>query len=360
MKILRKNVVLVAMLTLMVLTLSLCVSEAYAYSSNEYSNLLEEDRQNTKTFIENWIANTYKNDGTELSKITKTYGYNDAVSGYIIDFKKDNMPNGYILLDKQSKNHIKEFALSGESISNRLTENSDTSLKDLKIYQKFGNLFAKNKRESIDKLYDLYNNIISSRDIFNTTLYSNEIYKELVFFPDERVDSQNNVDLPNSVYVTPLTTYNYSDDGNCALVATANIIRWSRSVGKVKNENFNDYYDMKRITNFKIGLNDIQALEGLKKYAKEYNQKVKIDAYWFDTWDDFTRDIRAQKIIFLGLKPWLAKAAHAMVVVGFNEMPSGGKYLRVYDGWHRVATRYIEFKKSNYSKFDGASVDFYE
>lgn len=30
------------------------------------------------------------------------------------------------------------------------------------------------------------------------------------------------------------------------------------------------------------------------------------------------------------------------------------------DGWHRVATRYIEFKKSNYSKFDGASVDFYE
>lgn len=44
MKILRKNVVLVAMLTLMVLALSLCVSEAYAYSSDEYSNLLEEDR----------------------------------------------------------------------------------------------------------------------------------------------------------------------------------------------------------------------------------------------------------------------------------------------------------------------------
>lgn len=82
--------------------------------------------------------------------------------------------------------------------------------------------------------------------------------------------------------------------------------------------------------------------------------------YWADKWDDFTRDIRARKIIFLGLKPWLAEAAHAMVVVGFNEMPTGGKYLRVYDGWYRVATRYIEFKKSNYSKFDGASVDFYE
>lgn len=46
-----------------------------------------------------------------------------------------------------------------------------------------------------------------------------------------------------------------------------------------------------------------------------------------------------------------------MVVCGYVEMPSGAKYLRVMDGWETVTSRFIEFNKSNYWRFDGASVE---
>lgn len=360
MKILRKNVVLVAMLTLMVLALSLCVSEAYAYSSDEYSNLLEEDRQNTKTFIENWIANTYKNDGTELSKITKTYGYNDAVSGYVIDFKKDNMPNGYILLDKQSDNPIKEFALEGDSLTKRLADNTSSNENDIKIYNCNNTILAKNNKLKNKILTDIYNNTYNEDDIFNPSLYMNAPgYDQLIFDPDSRIDYNYGKDLPEILYMRPYRTGEYPDPGNCSVVAAANIIHYWQLRGVVA-EDHNEYEDIKRITKFKssgAGLNDIQALEGLKNYAKEKGLKISVNAYLFDTWNNFKSDIIAGRPIFLGLKPW-NDYGHAVVVCGYIEMPSGDKYLRVLDGWDNTIARFMEFKKSNYFKFDGASVEF--
>lgn len=64
----------------------------------------------------------------------------------------------------------------------------------------------------------------------------------------------------------------------------------------------------------------------------------------------------AKKPIYLGVLPKSGEG-HAMVVCGYVEMPSGAKYLRVMDGWNTVTSRFIEFNKSNYWRFDGASVE---
>lgn len=141
-------------------------------------------------------------------------------------------------------------------------------------------------------------------------------------------------------------------------VAAANIIHYWQ-LRDVVAEDHNEYEDIRRITKFnpKLGLNDIQTLEGLKKYAKEKDLKISVNAYFLDNWENFTSDIIAGRPIFLGLKPWKADG-HAVVVCGYVEMPSGDKYLQVLDGWDKTIARYMEFKKSNYSKFDGASVEF--
>lgn len=64
----------------------------------------------------------------------------------------------------------------------------------------------------------------------------------------------------------------------------------------------------------------------------------------------------AKKPIYLVVLPKSGEG-HAMVVCGYVEMPSGAKYLRVMDGWNTVTSRFIEFNKSNYWRFDGASVE---
>lgn len=357
MKLSRKNIVFIIMLLVIFSTLSLSISVAYAYSSDEYSNLLVEDRQNTQNFIENWIENTYNNDGTKLGKITRLFDMRENVSGYIIDFHKDNKPNGYILLDKQSENPIKEFALEGDSLTKRLADNASSNQNDIKIYNCNNTILAKNKLNSV--LTDIYNNTYNEDDIFNPSLYMNAPgYDQLIFSPDSRIDYKYEKKLPKIFQMRPYRTSEYPEDGNCSVVAAANIIHYWQ-LRDVVVEDHNEYEDIKRITKFKpgSGLIDIQTLEGLKKYAKEKGLKISVNAYFLDKWENFTSDIIAGRPIFLGLKPWNA-AGHAVVVCGYVEMPSGAKYLQVLDGWDKTIARYMEFKKSNYSKFDGASVEF--
>lgn len=345
-----KSKYFIILLCLLLLCMSVMLS--FAYVDDVYDTLLSEDRQNTKIFLENWLDNVYKHDGTKINKITKMYNSDDRISGYIVDFSKNNLPNGYIVLDKQSKNPIKEFAFNGESITDRLVYNTSTALSNLKIYNNTINYLAMKTKTKSNELYDIYQRNFTNN---NVILKSSTPLENLVFFPDDRIDQSKCVDLPNLIYFRASTTIDFPGQNDCGPTAVLNILNWATFTGKLSS--YVEYNEIRTAMNFNDkGSSDIQCLEAIKKIAKNHDKKAIVDAYWGDKFDDFKRDINAKKPIYLGV---LTKSGegHAMVVCGYVEMPSGAKYLRVMDGWNTVTSRFIEFNKSNYWKFDGASVE---
>lgn len=345
-----KSKYLIIVLCLLLLGASVMMS--FAYENDVYSSLLSEDRQSTKTFIDNWLDTVYKQDGTKIDNITRMYNSDDRISGYIIDFSKNGVPNGYIVLDKQSDNPIKEFAFNGDSITDRLESNTNTSLNNLKIYNSAFNYLAMKTKSKINAFYDIYQRNFANK---NAVLKSSAPLKDLIFFPGDIIDTSKSVDLPNIMYFNASTTGDFPGKNNCGSTAVKNILNWATFTGKLSS--YVDYDEIITTMNFNDkNSTDIQCLEAIKKIAKNHDRKAIVNAYWLDYFSDFKRDINAQKPIFLGV---LTKSGdgHAMVVCGYVEMPSGAKYLRVMDGWNKVITRFIEFNKSNYWKFDGASVE---
>lgn len=339
----------IILLCLLLLCTSVMLS--FAYVEDIYDTLLSEDRQNTKIFLNNWLDNVYKHDGTKINKITRMYNSDDKISGYIVNFSKNDLPNGYIVLDKQSNNPIKEFAFNGESITDRLESNANTEVNNLKIYNSTLNYLAKSKNK-INEFYDIYQMNFKN---MNTVLKSATPLKDLIFFPDDRIDQSKCVDLPNLICFRAATTTEFPGQNDCGPTAVLNILNWAKFTGKLSS--YVEYDEIRTAMNFNDkGSNDIQCLEAIKKIAKNHDKKAIVDAYWGDKFDDFKRDINAKKPIYLGVLPKSGEG-HAMVVCGYVEMPSGAKYLRVMDGWETVTSRFIEFNKSNYWRFDGASVE---
>lgn len=181
---------------------------SFAYENDVYSSLLSEDRQSTKTFIDNWLDTVYKQDGTKIDNITRMYNSDDRISGYIIDFSKNGVPNGYIVLDKQSDNPIKEFAFNGDSITDRLESNTNTSLNNLKIYNSAFNYLAMKTKSKINAFYDIYQRNFANK---NAVLKSSAPLKDLIFFPGDIIDTSRCVNLPNIMYFNASTTGDFPE-----------------------------------------------------------------------------------------------------------------------------------------------------
>lgn len=155
-------------------------------------------------------------------------------------------------------------------------------------------------------------------------------------------------------------------EGNCGPTSETILMKYYKDCrGKnnlLRNGNVNDTY--KRISQLcgytpQSGspLNKISS--SIKDYVKEQGYSVSVNNYLFDTWGNFTGDIDNNKPIILSVGGKDANGnsvGHRVVVLGYCETNTGSRYLRIANCWDTSNNRYIKFKPSELSRFNGYSV----
>lgn len=360
----RLNVVLLICIIVLLVSLPLT---AYSIYEDPYNNLLENDKQVVSDFVELWIKDMYHNDGTKVDKISQVLNENEIVTGYIIDFAKNNTDNGYMVLDKRMPDKVVDFALCSKSITDKIKENVDEikpNTKLNKLYFDGLDYYAKIKINNYWSLINC-NKVISKFDSWKEKLLNSNIVKADLI--SNYVLSANSIPtgtekvLSRADTFVPVTTDDFNSNNHCGPTAAVNLIKLAehRAQGGICNKNSDQklFAMVCNAMNFvpKDGSLNSQIFKGLKGVAKNLNTKVVVDEYWFDLWSDFVRDIDAGKSIYLGLNT--KDDGHALIVVGYR-ICENAKYLRVIDNWNYRTNRYVLFNKSSYTSFQGASVLF--
>lgn len=359
----RLNVVLLICIIVLLVSLPLT---AYSIYEDPYNNLLENDKQVVSDFVELWIKDMYHNDGTKVDKISQVLDENENVTGYIIDFSKNNEDNGYIVLDRSQPDVVKDFSLTSKSIYDNLTDNANKKIyTKSKLFFDGTDFYLKIKSGKEWGLMDLANNITNltswKNDTSNTQKAASDLSVNNFILNKSSIPNGSEKTISRAENYIPVTMNEFDSNNHCGPTTVLNLIKLAehRGQGAMCNKNNNSqlFGMICGAMNFNPdkGATNSQIYKALKSVVKHLNTKVVIDEYWFDLWSDFKRDIDAGKSIYFGINT--KKDGHAMIAVGYRTC-SNANYLRVIDNWNRHTERYVLFDKSPYTDFDGASVVF--
>lgn len=362
----RSKLNVLLLICIIVLLVSLPLT-AYSIYEDPYINLLENDKKVVTDFIELWIKDMYHNDGTKVDKISQVLDENENVTGYIIDFSKNNEDNGYIVLDRRQPDVVKEFSLTSKSIYDNLIDNAnENNYKKNKLFTDGTEYFLKIKNSQEWNLIDLAKNIINyqswKKEISNTKKGASDLPVSNFILNKSSIPNGSEKTISRAETFVPAIMNDFNANNHCGPTTVLNLIKLAehRGQGAICNKNNNkELFGMIcSVMNFDLekgGASDSEIYKGLRSVVKYLNTKVEINVYWFDLWSDFERDINAGKSIYFGLNT--KKSGHAMIAVGYRKC-SNANYLRVIDNWSKHTERYVLFDKSPYIAFDGASVVF--
>lgn len=175
----RSKLNVLLLICIIVLLVSLPLT-AYSIYEDPYINLLENDKKVVTDFIELWIKDMYRNDGTKVDRLSQVLDENEIVTGYLIDFSKNNENNGYMVLDRRQPDVVKEFSLTSKSIYDNLIDNAnENNYKKKKLFTDDSGYFLKIKNSQEWNLIDLAKNIINyqswKKEISNTKKGASEL-----------------------------------------------------------------------------------------------------------------------------------------------------------------------------------------
>lgn len=359
---------LIAYCGVFIFILSFClffnITEVNAESLNVFDNLLVEDRENVENFTNKWIFEMYSDDGTYVDNIAKVCDSEDKVTGYIIEFKKENTDNGYMILDKRKPDCVVEFSLKSDSVVDIIAENIESNKNNKKLKKLYSdgvNYIAKIKKGFSWKAVGLDNNIKLFKD-WKKDAYVNSSYVQDFVLGKNSVPSGGETVISRADTFVPVKMSELPSKNHCGPTTVLNLIKLAEYRGeggicnKINNrELFSMICDK---MNFKTdaGSTNIQIYKGLRGIVKHINTKVSINEYWFDLWSDFRRDLNAGKAVFFAVNT-NRDDGHAMIAVGYRSC-ANGNYQRVIDNWVSHTERYLLFDKGPYIAFNGAAVVF--
>lgn len=340
---------------------------------------------------ENWLKDNY-DDGTTVKDIVSIM-QDEEISSYCVNFEKDNEPNGYIVVDtdKQAKNSIPEFCLSGKGIYDTLAEQSydDVSIKeeDKVIYSLGPFDYAIPIDENAEKFYSSNGEELSKEVVLKTSKKAKTVESK---DPDEYLVEASKQQyyegfftsdsIPRTGYTTKTITGASSFtpsvmssflpangfDGNCGPTAATNLLSYYKekrgfsNLGTSRQNIYNNFISASGFDEYGTsGLTPSAADSAIKTMFKNAGYSYSSSTYLFDWWSDWTRDLNDNYPVFTavrGLKlnggSWI-EVGHAIIAVGYREYNSGAKYLRVYDGWNATNDKYIWFNSDYFKSIDG-------
>lgn len=363
-------------------------------------------------FTEYWINTQYSQE-TKVNEIIPIIDGAEEVIGYSISFKENETPCGYVILDMSDNydsNPIVEYSLDGidpytamsNSATKKFSKIEAKTLKSKKLRSEtFYNYGIELATEQGYKVYSSSDGLVS-KDIYdknakiktskitevkkesqNNKKNEKEYIKASTNFWDAWLDtapgtakttktitkassfvSLNMSQMPS--YSGSGYTAGYYEEGNCGPTSLTIIVKyWDECRGMSNllksNSVTTTYKRLSKLSGYTPVEGTVTAnlISAIKDYAKEQGYTAKVSNYLFDTWSNFKGDLDGNKTIFLSVGGKDAdgvELGHASVVFGYRITTDGSKYLRIANCWDTSTNRYIKFKPSELSWFNGYAV----
>ncbi len=368
----------------------------FSYKLNAYAdnnkNIDYITIEECKIAAQKWIKQNYNNE-TIIDEIIPILSM-DKIESYCINFKKNDTPKGYLILDanKYAVNYIKEFSLSGNGIYQTLIKNAGITTNEAErvIYSLGGYNYAIPINFSGSSLYSTSNTFLSKQDLnlfYDTTNYVN--------YPiDTRSDAEKKEyydgffsfsEIPTirdcfcytikgahkfipSTMDELVTLGGYS--GNCSPTASTNLLSYYceqrnfTNLGTSRKNIYNNFVKASGWNEFgNQGQSSADAIKGMKTVVENAGYKYKSDTYMFNYWTDWTRDIDKDYPVFTSLRglketngTW-EEVGHAVIAIGYREYVDGYKYLRIYDGWNDTSDKFIWFNSDYFKSIKGTRIE---
>ncbi|MDE7453590.1 MAG: C39 family peptidase [Clostridia bacterium] len=359
---------------------------------NEYDIVSEKE---CEIAANKWLVQNYDDD-TVIDEIIPVMT-GEKITSYCVNFTCNGEPNGYIIIDsdKESRNFIPEFSLSGKGIYETLSESaeiSNTFATSKKVIYSVGNLdyaIPINREGSV--LYSSSNETITKSALKHM---DEQIAAKKPSFVNERTEAEKkiyydgffsetdmsfnslkklcNIDGANSFKPSLMSELRVEGgfSGNCTPTAATNLFslhveeRWGMGEFFTRQEIYNSIVSFGKWNQFgELGMTLSSAIKGMKSTARSifFHSLVSISLS-SDGWDKWEESI-VENIPILtavwGLKnnngSW-EEVGHAIVGIGYRVYDDGACYLRVLDGWYPSNERYIWFNSDYFTDKEGYSI----
>lgn len=392
---LRKRVV-----KLLILVLCVNIFGSIAVMGSDYSS-----EEKAIKYAQSWAKVNYSDEVTVGDAYPMIDG-NDSVNGYCVSFKSlDGRPKGYVVLSTNDNLDcpVVEFSLEGDDIYETLYKNANnkapykTNKKgNKKIYNPSPYSYAiEIENDNQTTIFDTNNNHIDYVEYKKHAKTITKKYKDSRsapksnkgtsggFYNSKDISSYTTVEKHNLPYTgtgisdqfIPCTMDYYRKDpantGNCGPTALANILYYyGQKRGKYtllidgnnKRETYNRLIEIAKVEQ---AMPTSKYSPTLKTYATERGYTCTYNNYLFDSWSDFTRDLKADWPVLTWVDSFEAdgkKTGHAIMVIGYTIKKINNKnvkYLRMCDGWYASCDRYMLFD-GYYESVNGACVKIYD
>ncbi|PWK15772.1 hypothetical protein [Tumebacillus permanentifrigoris] len=340
------------------------------------------------------------NSETRIAQVTTLYDAEDTVTGYAVQFTKNETDNGYIVVSAMGdQNLIQEYAYEGTPLFNSITDGQfdkayyvapltyavkngggvfgldDLSKKSVKIPpDKLKNQFKHNlnklynNKEALNKIRTVDFNLLPYMGfagtasnasgyggITDTTAYVNDKYGSgwtAAYYGT----------LQPNIYAHLLSDFE-PNVNNCTLVGLTTIFEYYRTnsiMSSIPSSNSTLYSDVKKIASDKYGYTAVGgtpplnissiATDLMRKYG---NTSGSSNSVYVWTWSTITDDIDRKRPLLCNINSGYY-TNHTVVVVGYNAYSrnwydNNKEFFKVYDGY-TYSNRYIdwdEFSSTN-------------
>ena len=367
--------------TPLILCLSLVLAlliPGIAFADESDSNRTPFSPELAVQFAQDFADSIYPDEELTASTPLIFFDENGNALGYIVSFKQENTPYGYIIYDTSDPSLLSEYVVE-EGIANPFINENRLSVTASKVMSsdtnaivKIGSFTYAAVNPDTDEAITNYGDTISvSKNTLdsiknNTSNYTTRSNNPVVWndiFVDIDTGKYNTY---NSKFVTTFLGKGRSEDKireisggkyACAVVALMDCAEYYDPNFSSKNQS-DIYWGISNATNTKYSGNqgsiyDWDMGSGFTSYLKSQGVTLQSSSISSPTWNNYYNSINSWNMSTFNCHIPGYELGHAMSVQGYrilDPLPSGNLVytLCVHDGWTEAA-RYVNFNFSNYS-----------
>lgn len=376
-----------------ILSLFLTLCMALGLSSVAFA--VDDSYKTIEYIAQNWIDAQFSGNAEVENTISLRSVSTGETIGYMISFKSNDSPAGYIVLSCEERGQpIIEFSLEGQCVYHYLEQQYDeikTTVSANMSISNLNNAFSAKAVVEDNVLYTdfisysirvhsdtqsmLFDQFLQFTPYSESNLMKSSTTQDDPFFTDyktipteEGTKTVRNITGANEIRALCMEDMPNasSQEGNCGPTALANTAklyaefalngnRGALSDLKVNDSDDDTYERLVAISGYSSSTPATMTtlVSSMRSFAIERGYSCTITDYSSDYWSDFTRDIAANKPILLYTAN--SEKGHAQVVVGYWEYDMGEKYVKILSGWTTYPT-FVKYKPSSLTRFNGYCV----
>ena len=353
------------------------ISPAQAFANNANSDTVTFTQELAKDMAQRFADTNYADMNLSAASAVKYFDTDWNACGYIVDYTKNEIPFGYIILDASIENTIAEYSIGEEVISpfrNAVSSSPSRSLDDESNYYPIrispieycavnrytGDTYTNNGLAatiSIPKSKDpsTWNDV----SIGVVDLYRNHTITASGQFEQWNVISESEIEAMTGRYACVVTACFYiaCDFGLASKTDSDQYLRiWDYTGTTTDHISGGITYGTTNVTNGMSGFASYCSSRGKAISQRTTSSKPDFSEY-VSSIEEGRHCLMHGWLWTLDSSGNYVESGHTMSVIGYarainKETGDGLRVLQVLDGWYRTV-RYINFDFTNYANFRG-------